>query len=87
MRSANTPHRSRGCRTQERRKPHSGLPCAKNRNAPQNPPASSLQMPRNPTRKAGNSQNVQDASVDKNPCCFRVNNSAIWREGIIPDYQ
>ena len=35
--SAHAPHRSRGYRTQERRKPHSGLPCAKNRNSPQNP--------------------------------------------------
>jgi hypothetical protein len=29
-----------------------------------------LQMPRNPTREAGSSRNVPDASIDKDPCCF-----------------
>ena len=41
---------------ERRRKPHSGLPSAKNRDAPRSPPASSLQMPRNPTREAGSSR-------------------------------
>ena len=87
IRRAHAPHRSLGCRTQERRKPHSGLPWAKNRNTPRSSPARSAQMPRNPTREAGSSWNVPDASADKNPCYFRVSSSAIWWEGIISDYQ
>ena len=67
IRRAHAPHRSLGCRTQERRKPHSGLPWAKNRNTPRSSPARSAQMPRNPTREAGSSWNVPDASDGKNP--------------------
>jgi len=39
----------------------------KNRSETRSPPASSGQMPRNPTREVGSNPNVPDASDGKNP--------------------
>ncbi len=51
----------------------------KYRGAPQNYPASSLQIPRNLTREAGSSQYVPDASVDKNLMLFSEH--CLYEEG------
>ena len=67
---SNSPHRSQEFRIRERQRPRSGPPSAKNRSATRSPPASSVQIPRNPTREAGSNLNVPDACVDKNPFFF-----------------
>ena len=64
---SNSPHRSQEFRIRERQRPRSGPPSAKNRSATRSPPASSVQIPRNPTREAGSNLSVPDACVDKNP--------------------
>ena|GEM_PF-5414607 len=67
---SNSPHRSQQFRIRERQRPRSGPPSAKNRSATRSPPASSVQIPRNPTREAGSNLSVPDACVDKNPFFF-----------------